>query len=39
MPPLSISSSELAELLHAAETAIGETTEGTVNIPLGSLQS
>ena len=39
MPPLSISSSELAELLHAAETAIGETTEGTVNIPLGNLQS
>ena len=39
MPPLSISSSELGDLLHAAETAIRETTEGTANIRSGSLQS
>ena len=39
MPPLSISTSELGELIDAAETAIVETTEGAVNIPIGSLQS
>jgi len=32
MPPLSISSSELADLLHAAESAIRETTEVAANI-------
>ena len=39
MPPLSISSSELADLLHAAESAIRETTEVAAAIPPGSLQS
>ena len=33
MPPLSISSSELTELLHAVESAIRETTEYPVNQP------
>ena len=36
MPPLSISSSELADLLHAAECAIRETTEAVVSIPSGT---
>ncbi len=39
MPPLSISSSELADLLHAAESAIRETTEAAAAIPPGILQS
>ena len=37
MPPLSIRSSELTDLLHAAESAIRETTESTVSLSNGSL--
>ena len=39
MPPLSISSSELTELLHAVESAIRETTEYPVSQPPNSLVS
>ena len=39
MPPLSIRSSELTDLLHAAESAIRETTESTVSLSNGSLLS
>ena len=37
MPPLCIRSSELADLLHAAESAIRETTDVAVSVPSGSL--
>ena len=36
MPPLSINSSELADLLYAAECAIRETTEAVASIPSGT---
>lgn len=39
MPPLSISSSELADLLHAVESAIRETTQAPSGLPSGSVLS
>ena len=39
MPPLSINSSELADLLHAAESAIRETTQAPAGLPSGSVLS